>query len=314
MIVTKVLGIFIIIFVGYAANKLGWLPAESSKYLSKIVINIASPCLLIVAMAGKEKNPETIKTIGILFVVALVGYAIAWLISVGFCKILKISRFDSGVYKNFLIFSNNGFMGFPLALAIFGEEGMFFMVIMFSLSPLFVYSLGIVTIKRSAGQMGNGEKFQFSKMIKNMITLPLVATIVGLVIYFCEIPIQEEVYNTLNSIGAMMTPLCMIVIGIQLTESKIKDVIFNKNLLLMSLVRLAILPIIFYLITLPFGFSNLITGIIVLNFLLPAAAVPVIIAEEFGGNAKLAAEGTFLSTLLSLVTVPIATILLGMLY
>ena len=301
------------ILIGYGANKIGWIPIEASKYLSKLVINIAAPCVVIVSFAGKEKDPENLKTLGLLCIISIGGFIISWLISTFFVKITKVPKQDVGVYKNFLVFSNSGFMGFPVSYALFGAEGLFYMVIFNSVPQLFLYTFGVATIKRSAG-LYEKEKFKISKLLRNFITPPLIAVVVGLIIYFLQLPIHSELLEFLSTLGGIMTPLCMIIIGLQLTESKIKEFVGNWRLYLMSAFRLVIIPIVFAMIIIPFGLDKLIESVTILNFLLPCAAVPVTFAEEFGGNAKLAAEGTFLSTLLSIITIPVAMLLLTMLY
>jgi predicted permease len=132
-----------------------------------------------------------------------------------------------------------------------------------------------------------------------------------------QIHLPQTVTEVLDSIGSMMAPLSMIVIGVQLTESKISDVIRNGRLIAMSMIRLAGLGALCFAALIPLYLNGVIspmlTSIITLNVLFPCAAVPVMFAEEYGGNVKTAAEGTFLSTLFSIVTIPIAGVLLSML-
>ena len=312
MVLVKIVSIFLIIFVGYGANKIGWLPVAASKYLSKIVINIATPCIVIISMAGKERTTESLKAMLTLVVIFSAGYLVMWLVSLVFAKIAKIPKIDRGIYNNFLMFSNNGFMGFPVAYAIFGAEGMFYMAIINCISPIVLFTYGVATLKRSANEEKN--KFNLALTLKNIVNAPLIGVFIGLIVFLLEIPIHAELNNLLTIIGGMMTPLSMIVIGIQLSNSKIGEVAKNWRLLLMTAFRLVIIPLTCFVILLPFNIDNLILAIVLLNFLLPCAASLVAITEEYGGNARLAAEGIFLSTLFSLITVPIATILLTMLY
>jgi predicted permease len=125
------------------------------------------------------------------------------------------------------------------------------------------------------------------------------------------------VTDVLDSVGTMMAPLSMMVIGLQLTESKLGKVMLNRRFIAVALIRLAGLGGICFLALLPFYLNGLLSpllvGVLTLNVLLPCATVPVMFAEEYGGNVKTAAEGTFLSTLFSIITIPIASVLLGML-
>ena len=312
MAALKVLGIFIIIFIGYGANKIGWLPSNASKYLAKIVLNIATPCVVISSMATKELNPENLHSIAIAFSIAIGGYILSWIIGNLFVKAINPLKEDVGVYKNFLMFTNNALIGIPLAAAIFGEEGVFLIVIIGILSPFLIYTIGVFNIKASVASDSSGEKTSIKEALKSIANVPSIASFVGLVIYFLQIPIHGEIMNVLDSIGAVMTPLCMIVIGIQLSESKFREVV-SKKLLMMSALRLLIMPALFFLIMLPLHLDKLFLEVATINFMLPCAAICSVLAEEYGANGKLAAEGIFISTFFSILTIPLAVFLLGML-
>ena len=305
----KVAGVFIMVLIGYGANKIGWLPVESSKFLSKIVINIAAPCVVIHAMSQQELNMGSINTMLIVLGCIFSSYIFSWIFSIFICWLLKVPDDDKGIYKNFLIFTNNAFMGFPIAHALFGNEGMFLMVVGNLLMPVFTYTLGSANLNPRKNK--SISKFKvFKEQIKEVINAPVIATLVGLVIFVMQIPIPVLLTDVLSSVGAMMAPLCMIVIGIQLTESKPSEVITNKKLIVICFLRLIFLPAIAFLATYFLPIDRLVVCIITLTILLPCAAVPVALAEEYGKNVRLAAEGTFLSTLFSMITIPILGVLL----
>jgi len=134
--------------------------------------------------------------------------------------------------------------------------------------------------------------------------------IVGFALLIFQVHLPVEITDVLSSIGNVMAPLSMIVIGLQLTESKPKEVISNHRLIIISALRLLILPGIFLGVMLLLRIDPLITCVLTLNAMLPCATVPVVLAEAHGRDSKLAAEGTFLSTLFSMATIPIGGILL----
>ena len=309
IVLGKVIGIFIMVLIGYGANKIGWLPVQSSKYLSKIVINIAAPCVVIHSMSQQELSIDSVKTMLIVLGCIFVSYIFSWAFSIFICWLMKVPEDDKGIYKNFLIFTNNAFMGFPVALALFGSEGMFLMVVANLLMPVFMYTLGSANLNPQKHK--SISKFKvFKQQIKEVINAPVIATFAGLTIFLLQIPLPVLLTDVLSSVGAMMAPLCMIIIGIQLTESKPSQVILNKRLIFMCFLRLIFLPAVFFLATNFLPINRLIVCIVTLTILLPCAAVPVALTEEYGRNVKLAAEGTFLSTLLSMLTIPVFGILL----
>lgn len=309
VVLGKVLGIFVMVLIGYGANKIGWLPVESSKYLSKIVINIAAPCVVIYSMSDQVLNQKTISIMFMVFGLAFAMYIFSWLLSILIVKVLKISRDNQGVYKNFLIFTNNAFMGFPVAYALFGSNGMFVMVLANVMMPIFLYTLGVHNLHRPGDF--EGTRFEiFKQRLKNMINPAVLSTLIGLAIFLLQIPIPTAVGDVLDTVGSMMAPLCMIVIGIQLTESSPTKVMTNHKLIIVSIFRLILIPALMFI---PLYFLNvepIVICIMTLNAMLPCSAVCVALAEEYKNDVKLAAEGTFLTTLFSIATIPVIGILL----
>jgi predicted permease len=123
--------------------------------------------------------------------------------------------------------------------------------------------------------------------------------------------------DVLDAVGSMMAPLAMMVIGLQLTSSKPRAVMTNHKLIIMCAIRLLVIPGLLFFMLLPFYHYRLITGIeigiVTLSAMLPCATVSAVLAEEYGRNARLAAEGIFLSTLFSMLTIPVGGIFLSML-
>jgi predicted permease len=314
MVIGRILGIFCIIFIGFGANKIGWLPVDAGRYLARIVINIAAPCVVVSAMSAQDLTGDGLRTLLLLLGIGAVQYAVVIALSFPIARLLRPPREDRGIYRNFFVFSNNGFMGFPTSLAIFGQLGMFYMVILNCLISIFIFTFGIWNVRVSVAQR---KAHSAKTMLKDVINPAIIALFIGFFLLLMQIKIPETVNSVLESIGTMMAPLSMMVIGIQLTESKIRKVIMNRRLIAMALIRLIGLGGICFLALLPLYLNGIIspvlTGVLTLNVLLPCATVPVMFVQEYGGNVKTAAEGTFLSTLFSMITIPISGVLLSML-
>jgi predicted permease len=315
LVLGRIIGIFAIVFLGFGANKIGWIPIDASKYISKIVVNIAAPCVVISTISEQVFTISSLKTLGIICILYLGQYLFQFIISLISVKILKVPRRERGVFSNCYLYTNNGFMGFPVTYAIFGAPGMFYMVIINILMPFLMYTHGVFNLLRDVGYTSHRHGAEKDKKIrlhpKEILTPPVIASLIGLVIYFFHIPVHEQLRDLLDVIGAMMTPLSMIVIGLQLTESSPRRVMLNYRLIVMMLFRLAIMPAVFIGVALLFDLDPLLFGVLTLNIMLPCAALPVSLAEEYGADATLAAEGTFLTTLFSMATIPVAGIVLS---
>jgi predicted permease len=309
MVIIKVLSIFLITGIGFGASKIGWLPRVSAVYLGRIVINIACPCVVLSAMISEERTEEKLWQMLTILVLGVVFYFFEYLIAGGFTKALKIKE-DRGIYKNFLIFTNNGFMGYPIVLAIFGKSGMFAMIIINTISVIFIYSMGVINL---------GVIESKKDLVKHLLSIPITSSLLAILLFVFEVPVPDFLVSILDSVGALMAPLAMMVIGIQLADSHLGKLIRNAKIMLASLFRLIIIPILVLIICLlllaienwtglNFGVTKLLVGVMTLNFLLPCGATPATLAEEHEKNGTLAAEGTFLTTFFSIGTVTAWTV------
>lgn len=271
--------------------------------------------MLIMSIADREPNVSNTGAILLMFLVAALGYAGQLCFAKLFIRIRRIPRTDWGVYLNALAFTNSGFIGFAVANAIFGSEGLFLIAMINAITPIFLYTAGTAYFRKDAAAI-NGilpERVSVRSSIRKVFNAPIIGTLIGLSIFFLRVPIPPAVGDVLSALGALMTPLAMIVVGLQLTESRPKEMIQNTNLLLVALCRLVVLPVIVLLILLPFHLPQTMTATVTLNFLLPCSAVMPALATEVGANGKLAAEATFLTTLFSVITLPVASVLLHLL-
>ena len=315
MIIAKVIGIFIFVLIGYVSTKVGWLPASASKHLSVIVLHIAAPCMAVTTMSETELSPEKITAILMMFLITIIGLMASMLIGILYNKITRVPAADHGVYITAFMFTNNGFMGFAISFTLFGNEGLFLMLMIGCMTVIFLYSLGIVIAKRdAAAKTGQAtKKNSLKNTLKEIINVPIVGAIIGLTVFFTQIPIPDFLADILRSLGSLMTPLAMMVVGMQLTESNPRNMICNLHTVLTIIMRLILIPGLFFIVMSLFNMPDIWLAILTLNFLLPASAVIPSIFEQNGANSVRAAELTFLTTMFSIATLPVATVLLQML-
>jgi predicted permease len=150
--------------------------------------------------------------------------------------------------------------------------------------------------------------------------VPVIASFVGLAIFFLRIPLPTVLGSAVKIAGDMMTPLCMMVIGIQLTQSSIGSIVKNYRLVTAAFIKIILLPALVFAILLPFGLIRvagaplldpLIIATITLNAMMPTAALTVALSEMYGCDVKLASEGAFLTTLFSIATIPLTAALIN---
>ncbi len=304
-IFAKILSVFAISLIGYGANKIHWLPIESTKYFSLLLINIASPCLVLYSMGQQELTDETIASVKQVALFMLLALLTVTVFSIYIVKIMKIQGNDRGVYRTLLVLTNNGFMGYPLSLAVFGEKGLFLMIVANAVFTIFLYSVGVILLIYD-----KNEKLDIKTTAKSIVSIPSVTSAVGLLIFVLGIQFPPLLSDFLYTIGAMTIPLSMMIIGIQLAESKIGEVLQNKNLFYIVTLKLILIPAVLFGIFMWIPFTPLVLCIVVFAMAMPSAAVIPVLSEIYQTNAKLAAQVVFITTMFSLVTLPIFAILL----
>lgn len=311
VVITNIAAVFIIMGVGFCANRIGLLPEEANKYLSPLLIKITTPCLVLSTIASKELEEGTGGTVIEALLLACLYFVvfsfIAWILCT---KIFRMKKDPNcGVYMMLFASINNGFIGLPITYAIFGEEKLFFMVFFQMALMLYIYGPGVVQLHYGDDMKGMGKD-----VIKSALGPGTIAALLGLVILFTGIQLPEMIFKSIESIGAATTPLSMIVIGIQLGSSNFRKIIKNGRLLALSFIKMLITPVITFLLVNWLPIPAALKLVLIFGAAFPSAVATTPLADMEGKDAQLAAEGVAFTTLLSLITIPVTAYLVSMLY
>ena len=173
---------------------------------------------------------------------------------------------------------------------------------------IFMYTLAIAQVCYGSGEEGEG--INWKGQLKNLLSIPTMAAVVGLLMFVMDIQLPDFMMSTCETVGNMMVPLSMLVIGVQLGDSKLGNMLTNWRYIAYSALKLLLWPVITFGACMMFRVPVIITVVITLTQAMPAGSLPVVFAEQYGRNSKLGAELVFISTLLSMITIPVTCILL----
>lgn len=306
VVFVKVLEIFAILAIGYIANKKRILPDEASPYLVSLLLTVTSPCLILTSTASKKLTEDTfVETIYVLVFTTLF-FLLGALLARILMKWLKVgTEEDRGVLAVIICSVNSGFMGFPISLMIFGQEGFYYMVICNITLTFYLYSLGCL-------QMGSNqkEKPRLWDRIRPMCNLCILSAVIGVFLLFTGIRLPEPVFECMEMIGSATIPLAMIVVGVLFGQSDIRGTLTDRNLLKTAFLAMVVWPALTFGIMYFVPIPVMPKVIIIFSSAFPSAAIVPALAQRQGKNAKLAAQGVSLTTLVSLVTIPVMAILL----
>lgn len=316
VIASKVLVIFLYIAVGFVANKLRVLGTEAVDHLISLVLNITTPCLLIYSICGQRISANTFSNTVIIIFLSLAMFALFGVISVKISRLFtKKSVEQQNVLSVAMVTSNSGFMGFPIARSVFGHVVLYYSVIQNIACNLYIFTGCMIQLslggKKESGARKTINKETIIKPFKNVVTI---VSICSVLVLFAGIRIPNPVMDFLATIGDATVPISMIIIGIQLGDCKFRELITDKELIISSLVCLILEPALSILIVYFMPLSKIIKLTIALSFTYPSAVLSVALAAGEHKDTKLMSEAVAMSTMLSMLTLPVWIMIISHLF
>ena len=292
-VVQKIIVLFIAMIAGYICKKARIIDKNSTKSLSSMLVYITNPCLIICSLQ-MDYDSSVLYVAGCVFLLSVVIHSLLAIISHFIFKPVK-SRSERSVYSYALTYSNCGYMGYPLMMAIFGDEiGLFYGVIFTTAFNLFTWTHGVIV-------MSNQPKIPWKKLIYNPA---LISVILSMILFLGKIRLPATVNDGLSLVGDMTFPLSMIIIGSLLADMNLLEILRQKKLYLFSLLGLIVAPAVMlaaaYILKLPEYLS--IVGVTMCAA--PVAANTAVTAEVYENDSALAARLVGITTLFCLVTMP----------
>ncbi len=296
--------LFILIFIGFIIKKKSIITNQMIKDLSGLILNVTLPLMMITAMNYKF-SLEMLNNSMLTLIYGIISYAIVIIIAIIFNKLLKPDEAQKGVYSFLIVFPNTGFMGFPILKAMFGDIGVFYGAIYNLLFNFLTWTLG-VKYMTSYNTIENKE----STTLKNFINPGFISVFIGLLVFISPVKLPNIIYSPLKLLGDTTTPLAMLVAGAMLADIKISEVLGNKKLYILAVIRLLVAPISMILIFSIFKVPSIVKGVLVTLTGMPAAVNTAIFATKYNSDSKLASQGVFITTLLNILTAPLIIYLL----
>ena len=289
--------LFLLIIIGFIARKRNIVTDEVIKGFSDFVLKVTLPLFIIVSM-DKEFSKDKIVFSGLIIGISVFTYLFKVFLSNIFIKYTEPLDIQKGVYRFLIIFSNAGFMGYPISYAVYGEDGIFYAAMLNISYNVLVWTLGVKLLSTRKDKEGNG----FKELMSNP---GIIGVIIGLILFSTPLTLPKLLFEPMNMVGSMTTPMAMIVVGGILGGTKIGNAFKNKKLILASIIRLLFIPLFILLVLLPFNLPKIVLGITVIIDAMPCAANTAIFARKYDADYSLASQGVFLSTLMNVVTTPL---------
>lgn len=290
--------IFCLMLAGYILTKLKVLSADARKPLSNLLINFILPCNMITSFM-MEFNQKILMDCLVMLIVSICIQFFAIFTSKLYFPKTENSKLS--VLRYGTIASNAGFMGNPIAQGLYGEQGLLYASIYLIPMRTVMWSFGVACF---TGTKGKG-------VVRKVLTHPcIIAVFIGLFLMITQIQLPTGIEQTLRYAGNANTALSMIVIGNILADVRASEVL-DKKAWWYCIVRLVIIPSLVLAGCMFAGIDEMVKQASVVLSGMPAAATTAILAAKYDGDAHFAAKIVFLSTLLSMFSVPLLCMIMN---
>lgn len=298
-IMGQMITLFAIIAVGYIAKRARFMNQAFDEMLSKLILNIAIPGLIIGSVLDAESLPP-LESILLAFGISCASYFVVFALAYAVTFALRIHDGNRGVFKFMLCFGNVGFIGFPVLSAIFGNEVLIYAAIFNLPFNVLVFTVGIWFLLQDSEKDAKA-----ATTWRTFLTPAIISCAVAIVLALGGIhgvPIVGKAFSTL---GSLTTPGALLIIGSSLANAPARSLIGGPKLWSAALFRLVAIPLVIWGIFHFFVTDPLMLGAIVVISGMPVATNGTMLCYQYGGNARTMAQGTFVTTIASLLSIPL---------
>ena len=289
IMVTQTVAMFLMMAIGIALHMAHYLDRKGAQQLASIAVYVATPAVVVNSLAT-DFSWDKLANAGICAVLCVVltlgSAAIAWLV---YRDRQRISQFA-------IMISNMGFIGIPLVQSVLGEEYVFYVSAAIAAQVPISWTYGIWLVSQDKSLMSP----------KKVLTNPaVIAVAVGIVLFCCSVNLEGVFQVTATDMGNLNTGLAMLVLGVYLAETDIRSLLRNKTLYLTNFIRLAVIPLAIIAVMALLPIPMEVKLVILIAFAAPCGTTTAMFSQMFGGDYRFGAGLVSMSTLLSLVTMPI---------
>lgn len=290
----QVITLFLMMAAGYVLAKIGWFTEEASAQCTRILIYVVISCIIITQLQI-EADAQVIQSM----LLSVVGMAAPFVIMLPLVQFLfRKEHPDTKVVRRFgMVYSNSSFMGLPLLAGVLGDNAVLYGIISMMAFTVFQWTHGAVTM---------GGKFSLKRMVINP---GMISMVIGLILFATGWRLPVPVNNAMEFLGDMNSPLAMVVIGSQMARTDILAVFKKPKLYLSAAVKLIVVPAVICVVLLPLNMEPLSYCACVVMAACPTAGTTSMFAQMFGRDTETAAHMVALSTLLSVITLPVFAVL-----
>lgn len=267
-------------------------------FIGYLLTNIALPAAILNSFQV-EKTTEVMTLMRATFGYSFILLSVTLLVGLTIATLFKKKDSFKRLWINCLTFSNILFIGIPIVEKLYGEQGLIILVVYNTVANLFLFTIGMMIFSNSR-----------KMAIRQMLTTPaLLAAVIGFLFFYFEIHLPFPLLSFTKVMGGMTAPLSMVINGVLFSQNNFIQLLLDKDNLQFTLARSIIVPLLFIPILQLIVPDKMILGILTLIVAMPTGALNAILAEKYGGNGNKASQYIALTTVISMITLPVVMLL-----
>ena len=309
IIIQQILVLFVLALIGLIATRLNIIQKEIKTGITRIIFNITLPFLIITNVSSLEIDKQILLSWALVIFFSFLSIILFLQMGRLTNRMLKLPPGKSTIHILHTAFGNAVFLGFPILDAMFPNgEGLLYGIIYFLTQNTMMWTLGIFIFTKEE----NKRKLD---NLKNLINPNTISFIIGLTMLATGIKIPGFMFDTLQGLGETTLYLALLYVGAILAEVKLKAIVKNKSTFILSLNKLILGPLVLMvlmhlvLVYSPLALDIKAQTVIVMESAMPCMTLLVILARKYGKDDFYATQNLSISTLLSIVTLPLIFLL-----
>ncbi|PWD99891.1 AEC family transporter [Marinilabilia rubra] len=305
VIVEQIIIAGIIVLVGALGSWAKIINEQAKQSISKVVFNISLPLLIMTTFLEMDISRKILVDGFWALIFSLLAFLLMYTVGKLTSRLFNLPEKSAAVHEVHTMFGNIVFLGFPLIAALYPQkEGIFFATIFYMVTSALQWTYAVFRLK------GEGNT-TLRERIKPLLNPNTVAFLLGLIFFFLQLDFPDTLQTPLKSIGSITGPLALMYVGASLAGTKIKGILGRYDLYALSVNKLLLIPFLLLLIInfvvaqFQLELSEMAQTVIVLQAAMPCMSMIVIMAKNYNAADDRASENVFLTTVLSLFTLPL---------
>lgn len=299
-IINSILTLGLAMLIGFICVKTGYLKAEIRDSISKIIIRVTLPLLMITSLTKLTLDHTKVVNSITTVISAYIIIGILYFAGILCAKLFRLEKPKAMIHICMTCFGNVVFIAYPLIQALYGDEGLLYAALFAFANDCWLWTVGVYTLSKAKGSGGS-----LTANLKRLITPSTIGFLISLFMLVTGLRFTGIIKDVLTNVGGITTYLSMLFIGMTLAMVDFRHIYKRVSLFALTAVKMLIIPALLIIVLKYVPINPLVKAVLVLQTGIPTSTVLVILTTDYGCDTVYSAEGVFITTLLSLGTLPL---------